>query len=252
MKNIVFILILIVGIVSCNQSGKTKSGQYNQAQETIAKSDTTGQDTTQNEMKKPKPRVQEHMPLTLESVKLRNAAQAYHAGVEFYKQGELDSALIEFKKALNDNPESGNISHYLGRIYYDMGQKQLSLSYYKDAAKYNENDSLSTLGIGQVYFDIGDSTNAMKYYNKAIEMAPNYALAYYNRGTLLGIQNKYIKALDDLNRSIELDNTNGNAYVNRGLAYYFLEQTHSACRDWKKAASMGFEKAQKAVDQYCK
>ena len=53
-------------------------------------------------------------------------------------------------------------------------------------------------------------------------------------------------------KSIELDPNNDNAYVNRGLAYFYLKQMNSACRDWQKASDMGNEKATEAVEQYCK
>lgn len=241
------------GVVACNQTAKTNEESKKDTLSLVKKTDSVVQDTGKITQKIQEPEVKKNRETKtpFENQKKRNAMIAYNQGIQFYQKGDLESALEQFKKSLENDPDNGNTSHYLARIYYDMGQKQLALSYYKDAARFNENDSVSTLGIGQVYFDMGDQKNAMMYYNRALEMAPNYALAYYNRGTLLGMQNKYIDALDDLNKSIDLDTTNGNAFVNRGLAYFYLKQMNSACRDWRKAAKMGFEKAQKAVDQYC-
>lgn len=251
MKNLYFIILIAVGLVSCNQPGTTSS-ESNSKPQALKERDTLIGDSAVQKGKKSFPKkIRYNLSEEPDSIKDMAMARNYNSGIQYYQKGKLNEALEQFKNALEKNPENSNVNHYLGRIYYDLGQKQLALSYYQDAARFNKSDSLSTLGAGQVFFDLGNYDSAMYYYNKSLTMAPHYALAYYNRGTLLGMQNKYVKAIDDLNKSIDLDPTNGNAFVNRGLAYYFLKQMNSACRDWKKAASMGIDKAQKAVDQYC-
>jgi len=271
MRYIVF-LSLIIFLISCNQTEKTskeKTGK-NEAEnekQTIAPKDGGITISTTDSYKNAllialqnKDSVRLSQKAKMDSLledsgqryAMQNAMEKFKRGVKFYEEQDLPAALEQFKLALANIPENSKVNHYLGRIYYEMGQKELSLSYYKDAVKYNIDDSTSILGIGQVYFDLGDHQNAMEYYNITLDVAPNYGLAYYNRGTLLGMQNNYIEALEDLNKSIELDPDNGNAYINRGLAYFYLKQLNSACRDWQKAADMGVEKADAALDEYCR
>ncbi len=246
MKNLVFILLIITGLAGCEQLGKdNKVAKIETIKDKVRTIDSAN--ASKDLLSEPA-NINQKKP----DNKTKAAKMAYNAGVQYYQKGDLDNALMQFKKVLENTPGYSPASHYLGRIYYDKGQKELSLSYYEDAVKNNINDSVSILGIGQVYFDLGNHVQAMEYYNMSIDVAPNYGLAYYNRGTLLGMQNKYIEALDDLNKSIELDPNNGNAYVNRGLAYFYLKQMNSACRDWQKASDMGIEKATEAVEQYCK
>jgi len=35
------------------------------------------------------------------------------------------------------------------------------------------------------------------------------------------------------------------------LGYYYLKKMDKACKDWKKAASLGSTAGQTAVDKYC-
>lgn len=249
MKNIVIIFFFLIGLIACEQAKQKQSEatikSTNQVQkskpDTIKKEEIIKDTTTHidpNEI--------------LKEQQEKAAASAYNRGVRYYQKGDMENAFVQFKSALEKSPENSNINHYLGRLYYDMGQKELALSYYEDAVRFNPGDSVSILGVGQVHFDRGDYKNAMKYYDMSLETAPNYGLAYYNRGTLLGMQNKYIEALDDLNKSIDLDPENGNAFLNRGLAYYYLKQMNSACRDWEKAAAMGIKKAETAIEEYCR
>lgn len=247
MKNIALIVVLIIGLVACQQN----TGKEETSKETVKKAE---QDTIKVQENPAKIRIpsQTGNAQTGQSDGKASAMQTYNAGVKLYADGDLEGAMEQFRTALDLSPQNSEINHYIGRIYYDKGQKELALSYYEDAVRYNIYDSVSILGIGQIYFDLGDTENAMKYYNMSIDVAPNFALAYYNRGTLLGMQKMLNSSLQDLDKAIELDPTNGHAYVNRGLAYYYAKEMEKACENWQIAADMGMPKGIEAVKIYCK
>ena len=243
MKKILLLLLIAAGLFAC-------SGNQHQKQ---TEKKTVKADTVKKESIAVKPEKENSfLDIPGGMVDLATAKSAFDKGVEFYKKGKLDEAIEQFNIVLKNNASNSVALHYLGRIYHDKGDKKRAISYYEEAARNNINDSVSVLYIGQIYFEMGDKKNAMEYYNIAVDMAPHYALALYNRGTLYGMQNQYEKALEDLNKSILYDSTNGNAYINRGLANYYLKNMDAACRDWQKAADMGFKQGQDAVDIYCK
>lgn len=243
-----FLMLMIFGVVSaCTQTKQT-----NEENKTTAPEQP---EVTSELTKEKKTQIQSLDSLTPPPNPDNNmqiAVSAYNGGINLYKKGDLQGALVQFKTSLENYPENSATNHYLGRIYYDLGQKDLALSYYEDAVRFNLEDSVSMLGIGQVYFDMGDMTKAKEYYDMTIDNAPFYGLAYYNRGTMLGMQKQYHSSLNDLNKAIELDPTNANAFLNRGLAYFFLKDMDKACEDWNQAADMGLAKGVEAVEIYCK
>jgi len=244
MKKIAFVfLILTAGLFACSGSQEHKQKEK--------KSVTT--DVSKKESAPAKPDSENSfLNIPGGKVDLATAKKAFDKGVKLYGAGKLDEAIEQFNIVLKNNASNSAALHYLGRIYHDKGEKKRAITYYEEAARNNINDSVSVLYIGQIYFELGDRKNAMEYYNITVDMAPHYALALYNRGTLYGMENQYEKALEDLNKSILYDSSNGNAYINRGLANYYLKNMEAACRDWQKAADMGFKQGQDAVDLYCK
>ena len=244
MKKLAIILLVSAGLFACSGNGGQKQNKDQKQKADIA--------AKKSGDKVAGPRKDSFLDDPGGLVDYETAKKAYYEGEKLYNEKKYDEAIEKFKIVLKNNPNNNVALHFLGRIYHEKGDKERAISYYEKAARNNIDDSVSVLYIGQIYFEMKDMKNAMEYYNIAVDMAPHYALALYNRGTLYGMQNEYEKALEDLNRSIAIDSTNGNAYINRGLANYYLKNFDAACRDWQKAASMGFKQAQEAVDKYCK
>ena len=231
MKVIFYVLIATILLTSCGQQASSKSDKS--AKENESKLDLIKNDTSrQAVLRITPPKKDTVVPIQeMQTEEMRAAQTTYNAGVDYYQMGDLENALNQFKSSLEYIPNNPKASHYIARIYFEKGEKTLALSYYEDAVRFDPKDSVSILAIGQIYFDGRDYNKAMDYYDKAIAAGPRYGLAYYNRGTLLGMQQKFIPALDDLNKSIKLDPKNPNAYLNRELAYYFLENLDTACKD---------------------
>mgnify|MGYP002638776767 FL=1 len=186
-----------------------------------------------------------------EALKKRRAHTQFNNGTNFYKSGDLENAIQSFKNSLEFKPNNAKAFYNLGNIYYDLGQKDLAQSYYKDAVEINPEDSLSLVAIGLICTEKGNLPEALDYYNKAVTVAPTFSMVYFNRGTLLGQNKQYQQSLDDLSKAIKYDPGNSEAYINRGLAHFYMKNIDLACKDWKKAKTMGNPKGTQAVDIYC-
>jgi tetratricopeptide (TPR) repeat protein len=127
---------------------------------------------------------------------------------------------------------------------------------------------------------------ALEDFDNAIRLDRNYAGAYYNRGTVKLHMEDYKGAIADLDKAASLDPGNRNIYSNRGIArlqsndtkgaiidfdkalridstsesdYFMRGQAKIAsrdvlggCTDLHIARSLGSEKAQKFISEYCK
>lgn len=264
------LLLLLIGLFSCNNTNKSASEEKeNKKVETSKQASVktnnqvaqTGFDknliriATQNRDSvrvSQKARLDTLMKDSGKRYAMQDAMGKFKKGIEFYENKDFPAALEQFKLALANIPENSKVNYYLGLLYFEKAEYDLSLSYYSDAVRFDPLDSLSLLGAGQVYFTKGDYPAALELYDLSIQVGTNYGIAYYNRGTLLGMNKNYIEALADLNKAIELDPSNGNAFVNRGNAYFMLKQSNSACRDWKIAADMGETNGIAAYEKHCK
>jgi tetratricopeptide (TPR) repeat protein len=118
----------------------------------------------------------------------------------YSEEGEYDTAISEFNKALEVQPLAAETYNNRGITYSKMGQHDL----------------------------------AVADFTKALEIEPDMAKALYNRGLTYAAKGQYELALQDFNRSLELDPFHAPAYGNRGVVHVRL-----ACSDWEKACRLG-------------
>ena len=89
-------------------------------------------------------------------------------------------------------------------------------------------------------------------YNKAIEVHPRTAenpMILFQRGYAKLKINDFIGAINDNSKAIDIDPKYANAYNNRATAKGFMGDESGACKDFRKAASLGYiyEKEQKLM-----
>ena len=69
------------------------------------------------------------------------AARHNDRGLNYYKQGKLDTAIAEFKKALEINPGLIEVRNNLGNAYHDQGNLIDAVTEYQKAIEINPNDA---------------------------------------------------------------------------------------------------------------
>lgn len=109
---------------------------------------------------------------------------------------------------------------------FDLKQEGTALLYktqykeaiekFEQALEYNDKDAETWYYIGNAWFGLKDENKAFENFSKAIEVDPNYALSY----------------------------------VNRGKIYKERKDNENACKDWKKAESLGI-KTLKEETKFC-
>ena len=62
----------------------------------------------------------------------------------------------------------------------------------------------------------------------------------------------YKQSILDFNKSIEINPYNSEAYFKRGLSKNKLKMKDSACKDFRKAAELGYPTANDAIKYNCK
>lgn len=126
-------------------------------------------------------------------------------GTRSLEAGQLDTAILNFSKAVElDN---------------------------KSAAAYN--------GLASAYQRLDKIEVAINKFTKAIELNPSYKEAYFGRGICYLRASEYDKGIADLGQLIKLDKNNADAYYYRAQAYLTKGDYAKSMEDIQMAEKLG-------------
>ena len=144
-----------------------------------------------------------------------------NTGLIFWKLGDLDKALIYYKKAmtlfevLNDRFKGVLLSN-IGLIYFEKGELNKSLEYTNDSMEIFEKIdnkpflSKALNNIGNNYYAKGETELSLSYYNRALNIAEEigdrfqYGTVFNNIGELYQSMGEFEKSYFNYNKSLEI------------------------------------------------
>jgi tetratricopeptide (TPR) repeat protein len=130
-------------------------------------------------------------PLTAEQrADILMARKMYRESIDVYKEGPLDSAIIQNK---------------IGIAYHQMLQMNDARKYYEQAIKLNPKYAEAINNLGTIYYAKRSYRRAIGHYNKALKIAPNSASIYSNLGTAQFARKKYEEASASYQKALALD-----------------------------------------------
>jgi len=118
------------------------------------------------------------------------ARKMYREAAELYKQGSLDSAIIENK---------------IGIAYHQMLQTDIARKYYERAMKIDPSYAEATNNLGTIYYSKKSYRRAIKLYHRALKLSPNSASIYSNLGTAFFARKNYKQAAESYQKALSLD-----------------------------------------------
>ena len=104
--------------------------------------------------------------------------------------------------------------------------------------------------LGQKCYNRNEFSKAIEYYTKAISLKKHWVF-FNNRGCAKAHLELYGSALDDFITAISHDSEKWIIFLNRGWVYFTIEKQELACKDWRRAAKLGSERAAELTKQYC-
>jgi len=164
--------------------------------------------------------------------------------------GSYAKALIYLDKAIASDKNYAYAWYHKGMAENKLKNYSQSLDDFSHAIKLNPAYIDAYFGRGNIYRVTGEYQKALNEYSLVRRMNRNYFGAWQDRAIVKGNLNDYKGAIDDLDRAIALDPNFGASYYLRGIAKF--ETQVNGCEDLRKALSLNYQPAQKALEYYCR
>lgn len=141
-------------------------------------------------------------------------------GVASHSRGDLNGALADFDRALEENPDYAEAYNNRGAARHARGDLDAALADYDRALELNPDYAAAYNNRGTVRHARGDLDGALADYDRALELTPHIdaAAIYHNRGAAR--RGDFDGAIADFNRALELDPGYCATYISRANARY--------------------------------
>jgi tetratricopeptide (TPR) repeat protein len=197
----------------------------------------------------------------------RLSRSCIEAGLQAYKQGDMEAAKDAFKRALAIMPDHPDALNLYGVTLLQIGQAAPALGFLQRAAHFQRNNAAVVSNLAQAYFMLKRYEDAMATFRKASRLDPlqvqfklgianslamlgqlgdaeillrkltdrfsRHALAWFNLGNVVRDQNRGDEALACYRRALELDPQFVDAHINLADMLHKLMRFEDAEREYR-------------------
>lgn len=165
------------------------------------------------------------------------AASYNDRGISLFYQGEYGDALLEFNKALAEDPVSAIVLINRGVTFEKRGQHAEAIENFYSALDFNKNDLVALKHLATAYFLNGEADKAIGVYTEIVSIEPSDFMVYTKRGAAYASLKHHDVAIEDFSRTIYLNPNFNQAFINRGISFTELGKSEWAVSDFDKALS---------------
>ena len=143
----------------------------------------------------------------------------YNAALALIKGKRFAEARERLDRAADLKPGEAVIFDALGRAYDGMGDTESAVANFRQALEIDPTLFESLNNLGTVYFRNGDSISAERQFTAALLLEPKAVASRFNLGLCLARQGKYAEAVSQFELVTKASPSDGEAYYELGLAY---------------------------------
>jgi len=113
-----------------------------------------------------------------------SADERYDRGFALEEAGDLEGAMVEYRRAIEREPRHADAHVNLGRILHESARPFDALAHYRSALAVRPGDATAVFNLGVALEDLGRHREAIESYQRALAIAPDTADAHYNLARL--------------------------------------------------------------------
>lgn len=169
------------------------------------------------------------------------------SGDKKFEAKDYAGALADYTASIQLNADSASTYLKRGQCNVLLKKYDKAINDYNKALKIKA-DTVSILYLRALAYNAsGNYKSAFEDLSKVIRLDPNNYDAYLQRGSACEGMENFRSATYDYSEAIRIKPKDGLAYYKRGLANQDAKD-NSACKDFKMAASLGYEDAKSLAD----
>lgn len=149
----------------------------------------------------------------------------FDRGQRFLDLDLLDSAILDFEKAVKINSENVDWKIKLSDVYLLKGQSENARRTLDDAIKLEPNHTEALFKMGVLYLLIEDHMKSFEYLNQALSIDPNLEKIYFYKSLNYAEIGDTTRALNELLKAVEKNPEYTEAYIQLGLYSDALNDT---------------------------
>ncbi len=123
----------------------------------------------------------------------------------YFRHGDHQKAIEEFKKAIELKPDYGDAYHNMANLYHQIGQDNLAEENYRKALSLNPRLWQSYQNLAAIYYSQNKFDLAQEFMLKTIEVNPNNSDLYANLAILYAALGEQEKARESLQKALLLN-----------------------------------------------
>ncbi len=157
------------------------------------------------------------------------------SGDEFLSQNQVKKAIVQYRKALAQDPQSGEARARLANAYVRDGEVELAAQEYVRAANLLPKDVQAQLKAGHLLLLSGQFDEARTRAEKALELDSKNAEGHILRGNALVGLTGLDRGIEEIQEAIKLDPGNAPGYLSLGALERAAGHSSEAEAAFKKA-----------------
>ncbi len=163
-------------------------------------------------------------------------------GTTLFQAGQFDTALAEFRKAVEAKPDEPLLHANLGSTLVQLGDHDGAVREFEEAVRLDPGAVTANFNLGTLAARVGDDDGAIRYYEVALGTNPNQLSAHLNLANSLRRVGRFEEALEHYAAVVEGDPSNAQARLGGALSLLRLHRHAEALA--------GLEEAHKAIPEH--
>ena len=155
----------------------------------------------------------------------------------YQETGQLDKALAEYQRVLEQDPSVIEAEYRMGQIYQVQGKYAQAETAFKDSVARRPTYWEGYVDLGSLYYQQGQFAKAVEQFQQAVDLAPDQAYGYYNLGGTYLALGRSQDAIAVLKKGLSIQ-SDASAWTNLGAAYMYVGKYEDAAEAMKKATEL--------------
>jgi len=167
----------------------------------------------------------------------RNLIIHNNLGNDIQKQGDVNTAIYHFQKAVEINPKYAKAQYNLGNALSSLGRFEESVPHYQRTIILEPDCFDAYNNLGNSLRALNRFEEAMYQYQTVLKLKPDH-ITHFNIGSLLAIQGKYDQAIIHLTETLKIDPTWSQAHYILGNIYFYQNKPKLAIQHWRETINL--------------